>query len=71
MSAAKTPAQRQAARKARLRAAGLVQFKCWAHPDDALILKKTVAKLARLRAKRERAQQANAERSGTVSRPVE
>jgi hypothetical protein len=34
MTAAKTPAERQADRKTRETAAGRVQFKRWVHPDD-------------------------------------
>lgn len=39
MTAPKTAAQRQAARKARQRAAGFVRWTCWAHPDDRPRLK--------------------------------
>ena len=46
---AKTPAQRQAERKARQLAAGLVQFKRWAHPDDVPALTEYAEKLARKR----------------------
>jgi len=49
---AKTPAQRQAARKARELAAGRVHWKRWVHPDDVPALAEHADKLAR---KRERA----------------
>ena len=52
MNAAKTDAQRQAARKARELAAGRVQWKRWVHPDDVPALTECADKLAR---KRERA----------------
>ena len=52
MSPAKTPAQRQAERKARELAAGRVQWKRWVHPDDVPELAACADKLAR---KRERA----------------
>jgi hypothetical protein len=46
---AKTPAQRQAERKARELAAGRVQWKRWVHPDDVLALSEYADKLARKR----------------------
>jgi hypothetical protein len=49
---AKTDAQRQAERKAREQAAGRVQFKRWAHPDDKAALAEYAAKLADERAKK-------------------
>lgn len=45
--AAKTPAQRQAERKARELAAGRVQWKRWVHPDDVPALAEFADKLAR------------------------
>ena len=45
MSAAKTPAQRQAERKARQIAVGLVQWKRWVHPDDVPALREMADKL--------------------------
>lgn len=51
MTAAKTPAQRQAARKARELAAGRVQWKRWVHPDDVPALVELADKLARKREK--------------------
>lgn len=50
---AKTPAQRQAERKAREEAAGNKLYKRWVHPDDFAALDELVQKLAR---RRERAQ---------------
>ena len=50
MTAAKTPAQRQAARKAREFAAGRVQWKRWVHRDDVPALAEYADKLAKLRA---------------------
>jgi hypothetical protein len=50
MSAAKTPAQRQAERKARELAAGKVQWKRWVHHDDVPALTEYADKLARKRA---------------------
>ena len=47
--AAKTPAQRQAERKARELAAGRVQWKRWVHPDDVPALSEHADKLARKR----------------------
>ena len=55
MISPKTPAQRQAERKARQLAAGLVQFKAWVHPDDVPVLREAAEKLARKRARSERA----------------
>ena len=49
MTTAKTPAQRQAARKARELAAGRVQWKRWVHPDDVPALAECAAALARAR----------------------
>jgi hypothetical protein len=49
LAAAKTPAQRQAERKARELAAGRVQWKCWVHPDDVALMREHAAKLARRR----------------------
>lgn len=51
----KTPAQRQADRKARELAAGRVQWKRWVHPDDVPALTEYADKLARKRARSERA----------------
>lgn len=51
MIAAKTDAQRQAARKAREIAAGRVQWKRWVQPDDVPALAEYADKLARKRAK--------------------
>jgi len=49
---AATPAQRQAALKARRQAAGLVPVtNLWVHPDDAQPIRDYAAKLARKRAK--------------------
>jgi hypothetical protein len=50
---AKTAAQRQADRKARELAAGRVQWKRWAHPDDVPALAEYADKLARKRARSE------------------
>jgi len=47
----KTPAQRQAERKARELAAGRVQWKRWVHPDDVPAMREHAAKLARKRSK--------------------
>ena len=55
MTEAKTPAQRQAERKARQLSAGLVHFKAWVHPDDAQVLRETAEKLARKRTRKVRA----------------
>ena len=52
---AKTAAQRQADRKARQLAAGLVQWKRWVHPDDVPALVEYADKLERKRAKAARA----------------
>ena len=52
---AKTAAQRQAERKARELAAGRVQWKRWVHPDDVPALAEYADKLARKRARSERA----------------
>ena len=51
----KTAAQRQAERKARELAAGRVQWKRWVHPDDVPALTEYAEKLARKRARSERA----------------
>ena len=51
----KTPAERQAERKARQFAAGLVQFKAWVHPDDVPLLREAAEKLARRRLRPPRA----------------
>ena len=49
---AKTPAERQAALKARRQAAGLVPVtNLWAHPDDVQPIREHAAKLARKREK--------------------
>jgi ribonuclease HI len=48
---AKTPAERQAARKARELAAGRVRWARWVHPDDVPALAEYADKLARKRAK--------------------
>ena len=55
MTAAKTDAKRQAERKARELAAGRVQWKRWVHPDDVPALTEYADKLARKRARGERA----------------
>jgi hypothetical protein len=55
MNAAKTAAQRQAERKARELAAGRVQWKRWVHPDDVPALAEYADKLARKRARSEKA----------------
>jgi hypothetical protein len=55
LRAAKTAAQRQAERKARELAAGRVQWKRWVHPDDVPALTEYAEKLARKRARSERA----------------
>ena len=52
---AKTAAQRQADRKARELAAGRVQWKRWVHPDDVPALAEYSDKLARKRARAEKA----------------
>ena len=49
MTTAKTPAQRQAERKAREEAAGRKLYKRWVHPDDFAALDELAAKLAKLR----------------------
>ena len=49
---AKTSAQRQADRKARQIAAGLVQFKRWVHPDDVSALTEYAEALARKRVRK-------------------
>lgn len=54
MSPAKTPAQRQADRKARELAAGRVQWKRWVHPDDVPALVNLADKLAQKRSKANR-----------------
>jgi hypothetical protein len=51
----KTPAQRQAERKARELAAGKVQWKRWVHHDDVPALTEYAEKLARKRARSEKA----------------
>ncbi len=51
MSPAKTPAQRQAERKARELAAGRVQWRRWVHPDDVPALVTLADKLQRKREK--------------------
>ena len=51
MTAPKTAAERQAERKARELAAGRVQWKCWAHPDDLPAIKALAEKLHRKRQK--------------------
>ena len=50
---AKTPAERQADRKARELAAGRVQWKRWVHPDDVPALSEYADKLAKKRARAE------------------
>lgn len=45
----KTPAERQADRKARETAAGRVQFKRWVHPDDVPALHAEAERLERKR----------------------
>jgi hypothetical protein len=45
----KTPAERQAARTARLRAAGLVPRQAWAHPDDWPRVQRYLQRLAKQR----------------------
>jgi hypothetical protein len=56
MNVAKTPAQRQAERKARELASGRVQWKLWVHPDDVPELAEYADKMAR---RRERAAKAS------------
>lgn len=51
MTTAKTPAQRQAERKARELAAGRVHWKRWVHPDDVPAMAEYADKLARKRAR--------------------
>jgi hypothetical protein len=51
VSPAKTPAQRQAERKARELAAGRVQWKRWVHADDVPALAEYAEKLQRKRFK--------------------
>lgn len=51
---AKTAAQRQAERKARQLAAGLVQWKRWVHPDDMPALAEYADKLAKKRERQRR-----------------
>lgn len=51
MSAVKTPAQRQANRKAREEAAGRKHYKRWLHPEDFPAMDALAAKLARKREK--------------------
>lgn len=46
---AKTPAQRQAERKARELAAGRVQWKRWVYPDDVPALAEYAKKLDQIR----------------------
>jgi hypothetical protein len=48
---AQTPAQRQAAMKARRIADGLIHWKRWVHPDDVPHLVALADKLARKRAR--------------------
>ncbi len=49
---AKTPAQRQAALKARRQAAGLVPVtNLWVHPDDVTPIRECAEKLAKRRAR--------------------
>ena len=48
---AATPAQRQAALKARRIAAGLVMVKLWCHPDDTAPIQAHAQRLAKARAK--------------------
>jgi len=55
--APKTAAQRQSERKARELAAGRVQWKRWVHPDDVPALAEYADKLARKRARSEKAAQ--------------
>jgi hypothetical protein len=55
MNAAKTAAQRQADLKARRLRDGLVHWKRWVHPDDVPALTEYAEKLARKRARSERA----------------
>lgn len=52
---AKTAAQRQAERKARELAAGRMQWKRWVHPNDVPELAEYADKLARKRARSEKA----------------
>ena len=47
MTTAKTPAQRQAERKAREIAAGRIYWKRWVHRDDAPLLTEYANKLAK------------------------
>jgi hypothetical protein len=46
---AKTPAQRQAARKARLLAAGFVRWVRWVHADDVPALREAADRLQQAR----------------------
>ena len=55
MTTAKTPAQRQAERKAREEAAGNKQYKRWIHPDDFAAMDELAAKLALKRERKARA----------------
>jgi hypothetical protein len=55
MSPAKTPAQRQADRKVREELAGNKHYKRWLHPDDFAAMDELAAKLARKRARSEKA----------------
>jgi hypothetical protein len=52
MNAAKTDAQRQAARKARELAAGRVQWKRWVHLDDVPALTEYADRLQRKRSQK-------------------
>jgi len=49
MTGPKTPAERQAERKARETAAGRVQIKRWVHPDDVPALHAEAERLERKR----------------------
>lgn len=57
---AKTPAERQAERKARELAAGCAQWTCWVHPDDVPALAECADKLARKRARAEQTRRTSA-----------
>ena len=65
MTEAKTPAQRQADRKARQIASGLVQFKRWVHADDVDAMREAAAKLDQ---RRQKESCTKPERSGIIPR---
>lgn len=49
MSQAKTAAQRQAERSQRMRAAGLVRFARWVHPESVATLDSVIERLDQIR----------------------